>query len=155
MFVTQVAQHAEKQVIITPVEIDDFKKISKKRYFFDWKKAAKTCSVFKLSLVEDDDILGLVGLIDFPEECRIQIALICVSRENKGATRKFKGITGCLIAFACKRAVKKYTDDACVSMIPKTGIRNHYIEKYNMLDGRRQLFLEGVSLRNLIIKYDI
>ncbi|RZK66568.1 MAG: hypothetical protein EOO85_26675, partial [Pedobacter sp.] len=75
-------------------------------------------------------------------EERIDIALLAVSLENIGKEKKFDRIAGTLIAFACKEAIRNYNwQFPCVSLIPKTEIKTHYIKKYGMLDGGRQLYL--------------
>lgn len=155
MFITQKETKIEKEVHITLLENIDVKKITKTRYFFDWKQASKNCLVYKLSLAESEDILGLIGLIEIPSENRIEIALICVSKENKGRSKKYDGIAGCLIAFACRMALENFGFDACVSLIPKTELKSHYINKYKMKDGGWQIYLDGKLLKETTIKYYI
>ena len=98
-------------------------------------------------------ILGLIALIDVPSEYRVEIKLIAVSKENSGRLKKYEGIAGCLIAYAAKEAVEKYRSLACVSLKPKTEIRQHYINKYGMQPGGEQVYLEGQELRDLINIY--
>jgi hypothetical protein len=76
--------------------------------------------------------LGAVGLVDWPEEKRIEIKLLAVSAGNIGKQRSYDGIAGCLIAYACRLAVAKYESEACVSLVPKTELVRHYMEKYYM-----------------------
>ena len=70
-----------------------------------------------------------------------------------GKKQAYDRITGTMIAFACREAVKLYEINACVSLIPKTELKRHYLSIYGMSDAGRQLFLEGTSLLNLINKY--
>jgi len=130
-----------------------FKLITKKRYFFDWKKEESVADLFKLTLQGESEILGLLALTDFPREFRIQIHLLCVSRENYGQGKKYDGIAGTLIAFAARTAISKYFEDACISLLSKTELRGHYRIKYGMMDGGPQLFLEGAGLQAIIKKY--
>ncbi len=53
---------------------------------------------------------------------------------------------GNLIAFVCKIAVNRYGNDGCVSLLPKTALKAHYIEKYEMIEGGPQVFLHPHSL---------
>lgn len=98
-------------------------------------------------------MLGLLALIDFPREFRVQIDLLCVSRENFGNAKKYEGIAGSLIAFAGRTAISKYLEQACISLLPKIKLRAHYKSKYGGLDGGPQLFLEGARLHAIIKKY--
>ncbi|WP_113617075.1 N-acetyltransferase [Chitinophaga flava] len=132
---------------------DEVKSLPKGRFYFNWKVLEESSTIYKLQLSGEEDILGLVALIHFPEESRIEIKLITSSRENIGKKKKYDGIVGCLIGFACQLSLEKYGEFACVSLVPKTEIRQHYIEKYGMLDAGWQLFLDGGRLLNIVKKY--
>jgi len=118
-------------VEIIPVIEEDFKNISKKRYFFDWKKE-KAFNIYKLMIKGESDILGLASIEIIPSEWRIHIRLLTVSIENIGENKRYDKIIGNLIAFISKLSVKEFAELACVSLVPKTAIAKHYIEKYNM-----------------------
>ncbi|MEZ2443830.1 hypothetical protein AB6805_19025 [Chitinophaga sp. RCC_12] len=66
-------------VLIQLIEKEDFKTMSRERFLFDWKKAVKGDEVYKLVL-PDHSILGLVCLIYYPVEERVEIKLLEVSR---------------------------------------------------------------------------
>jgi len=153
MAIIEVATGRKLKSSVTPLVNADFKQITKKRYFFDWKKERGTCDLFKLTLQGESDILGLLALIDFPQEFRVQIHLLCVSRENQGKYKIYEGIAGNLMAFAGRVAITKYFEQACISLLPKTELRSHYKSKYGMMDGGPQLFLEGARLNDLVKKY--
>jgi hypothetical protein len=153
MAIIEVATGKKLIASISPLEDKDFKQITKKRYFFDWKKEKGVANLFKLTLQGESEILGLLALTDFPREFRMQIHLLCVSRENQGKAKKFEGIAGSLIAFAGRIAISRYFDQACISLLPKTELRVHYKRKYGMIDGGPQLFLEGIRLHAIIKKY--
>ena|SRR6185437_688859 len=87
MAIIEVATGRKLKSSVTPLVNADFKQITKKRYFFDWKKERGVSDLFKLTLQGESDILGLLALIDFPQELRVQIHLLCVSRENQGKTK--------------------------------------------------------------------
>ncbi|MFH7017375.1 N-acetyltransferase [Flavobacterium sp. FlaQc-47] len=140
-------------VEILPVEDIDFKSIDKKRYFFDWK-TEKAYEIYKLKIVNSNDILGIISLERMPGEWRVHIRLLTVSLENKGANKKFDNIAANLIAHAAKIAVAEYAELACISLKPKSNIAQHYIDKYNMNITGMTLSLEVPEILNLINTYD-
>jgi hypothetical protein len=94
-----------------------------------------------------------MGLIDVPEENRIEIKQLANAKENQGRNKQYDWVAGCLIAFACDLAAEKYKEDACVSLIPKTNLMEHYMRKYQMEYGGWQMFIEKGAMKNLIKKY--
>jgi hypothetical protein len=140
-------------VEILPVERADFKSIGRNRYFFDWR-SERNQELYKLSIVGSDDILGLISLEKIPDEWRIHIRLLTVSRENKGKGKKYDKITVNLIAHAAKLSVREYGELACVSLKPKSQIAQHYIDKYNMNVNGMTLSTEVPEILDLIKLYD-
>lgn len=149
MAIIEVATGKKLKASVTPLGNADFKQITKEKFFFDWKKERGVADLFKLTLQGESEILGLLALIDFPREFRVQIHLLCVSQENQGKDKKYEGIAGSLIACAGRVAVAKYFEQACISLLPKTELRS----KYGMKDGGPQLFLEAARLYELTKKY--
>jgi hypothetical protein len=140
-------------VEILPVEDIDFNSIDKKRYFFDWK-TERAYEIYKLKIINSNDILGIISLERIPEEWRVHIRLLTVSLENKGANKIFDNIAANLITHAAKIAVAEYAELACVSLKPKSNIAQHYIDKYNMNITGMTLSLEVPEILNLINTYD-
>lgn len=140
-------------VDILPVEIDEFKTLRKDRYFFDWK-IEKNQEVYKLQIKGSSDILGLVSIERIPQEWRIHIRLLTVSKENKGNEKKYDKIAGNLIAFVAKIAIREFGELACVSLRPKSQIAQHYIDKYNMNITGMTLSIEVPEIIDLINLYD-
>lgn len=138
---------------ILPVDDVDYKFITKKRYFFNWK-LEKGFDIYKLVIKGDADILGLISFEKIPSEWRIHIRLLTVSVENKGENKKFDKIAGNLISYVSKIALKEFGELACVSLTPKTAIARHYIEKYKMNLTERTLSLEVPEILDLINEYD-
>lgn len=95
----------------------------------------------------------MIGLIDWQGEKRIEIKLLASSVENIGKGKRYNGIARCLIAFACRQAVTRYGAEACVSLVPKTELTGHYIQKYHMQNARWQLYLDGSNLIKLLKEY--
>lgn len=149
-----IHRKTQKAIIaeIVPLETKDFKLIKKQKQFsFDWE-LEKPYDLYKLVLKEQKEIVGLMSLIDFPEELRIEIHLLELAKENTGKDKKIERIAGCLIAYACKLSfVKGY--DGFVSLVPKTRIINHYQQAYGFMQFGRQLAVLGEVSRSLIQKY--
>ncbi|MCG8307929.1 MAG: N-acetyltransferase [Cytophagales bacterium] len=140
-------------VDILPVEMDEFKTLRKDRYFFDWK-IEKNQEVYKLQTKGSSDILGLVSIERIPQEWRIHIRLLTVSKENKGNEKKYDKIAENLIAFVAKIAIREFGELACVSLRPKSQIAQHYIDKYNMNITGMTLSIEVPEIIDLINLYD-
>ena len=140
-------------VEIVPVADRDYVRITKKRFWFDWKEE-KGHNVYKLQIQGTDEILGLMSIVDIKKESRIEIRLLAVSAENRGAGKTYEHIIGDLIAFASKYSLRLYGELACVSLIPKTEIVQHYIDRYDMFKAGISLCLDGRELINLINTYD-
>lgn len=153
MIVIDTETGQNHQIEIEPVESGDYKIITKRRYFFDWKEE-KDQELYKLSIVGSSDILGLVSCERIPEEWRIHIRLLSVSRENKGSRKKYERIAGNLITFISRIAVREYAEFACVSLKPKGVIAQHYIDKYGMNITGMTLSVEIIEILNLINTYD-
>jgi hypothetical protein len=155
MNITEVSGQKAIPVIVQRIEPTDFKRITKKQFFFRWDQLKADADIYKLTLEDRPVILGLIALVDVPAEYRIEIKLIAVSKENSGRLKKYEGIAGCLIAHAAKIALRKYYGLACVSLTPKTELRSHYIRRYGMTTAGQQVYAEYEVLRELIKTYDI
>jgi len=153
MQITEISTGLKKAIIIKEAWDEDFKALTKKRYSFSWKELKQTVRVYQLQIAGEEDILGVMGVTDVPLEKRIEIKLLASSVENIGKGKTYEGIPGCLIAHACRLAKMGYGELACVSLIPKTALKLHYIKKYMMTDAGWQLYLEGKPLNDIIIKY--
>lgn len=154
MQITEVKTSSNKDIVIELVNAQDYKHITKAKYWFNWK-TEKNNLVYKLRLVDSDEILGLISMIPFEDEERFEIKLLAVSKENRGKGKIYEGIAGNLIAYACREAIRLFGEDACVSLFPKTELREHYIKKYGMLDAGWQLFLEIDSMFKVLHKYRV
>jgi hypothetical protein len=153
MEVLEVKSGLRKPVVVRAVEEKDFKLLTKRRYSFRWKALKGVAEIYKLQIEEEEDILGVMGLVDVPEEKRIEIKLLANAKENKGRNKVYDRVAGCLITFACDRAAEKYEGDACVSLVPKTNLVKHYMHKYHMAHKGRQLCLEKEALYYILNKY--
>ena len=121
-------------------------------FSFDWS-TEKAYEIYKIFLVEDDrKILGIMSLIDRPDEYRIHLNLLEVSKSNQGRKKEIDYIAGCLIAFAVENAFKRGYY-GFVSLEPKTVLIDHYRQKYGFSQYGRYLGIEGPTSQLLIEKY--
>lgn len=140
-------------VVVKKLTPPIIKKLTKRRYWFDWRELAKNFPLYGLVIQSDSVVLGVMALAEYPKEYRLEIKLLASSRENVGAQKRYEGIVPCLLAFASAEAIRRYGEWACVSLTPKTELKAHYMTRYHMLDGGRQVFLEGRSLIEWAKKY--
>jgi hypothetical protein len=153
MEIAEVETGKRISIVISKAENEDFKLLTKKRFSFSWKAFRNLATVYKLQIKSEEDILGVIGLIDWPAEKRMEIKLLASSMENIGKGKRYDGIAGCLIAFACRQAVTMYGAEACVSLVPKTELIGHYVKKYHMQNAGWQLYLDGTNLIKLLKEY--
>ncbi len=121
------------------------------RFGFDWMQEIRN-EVFGLQTKPYNQIIGLISLIDYSTELRIEIALLECSKENIGKTKQYEGVAGCLIAFACRLSFQRGYF-GFVSLVPKTQLIAHYIHAYSFSQYGRQLAIESEVANHLIEKY--
>lgn len=138
--------------VIEKVSEDDLIRIKKEKNFgFDWDLEIDN-QLFKLKLTETDKILGLISLIDYPEELRMYINLIESSKIYRGKNKTILNIPHCLIAFTCKIAAKKGYG-GFVSLKPKTRLINYYANTYGFIHFGNEMAVLGEISEALIQKY--
>lgn len=121
-------------------------------FLFDWEKE-RNHEVYKITLLDkEQQTLGLISLIDFPDELRIHITLIEVSQDQVGKHKTIDHIAETLFAFACSLAFKRGYD-GFVSLIPKTKLIDWYQTKYGFLRYGNMLGLNEGAARTLIETY--
>jgi hypothetical protein len=152
MHVMELASNQRHLVKVKLLDDDDYKEITKGRFYFNWK-TEKTNDVYKL--VIQDEILGLMSCIRYDDEQRIEIKLLAVARESRGRNKKYDRIAGTLIAFACRQAMKHYGILGCVSLVPKTSLKKHYAGYYGMIDAGWQMFLMGQPMLDILKEYEL
>ena len=125
---------------------------SSKEFTFNWREEEGN-DVYKIFLIgKEKDILGVMSLIDMPEEYRIHLNLIEISSSNIGRKKNIENIAGCLIAFACRLAfLRGYY--GFVSLQPKTRLIDLYQDKYGFRQYGRFLAVEQNASRLLMDKY--
>lgn len=152
MYVIEREGTLHHPVKVKSLDSDDYKSLTKSRFYFDWK-TEKGNEVYKLVL--GDEILGVISCKHHEDEERIEIVLLAVSKENRGKYKKYERIAGNLIGFTCREAIRRHGFSGCVSLIPKTSLKLHYSASYGMIDAGWQLFLEGVPLLNMLKEYEL
>ncbi|MFK7798942.1 MAG: hypothetical protein AB8E82_15930 [Aureispira sp.] len=152
MKLLQVKEDIEFSAEILEIEERDFAIIKKSGQFqFDWSRE-QGCHVFKIVKQGDEEILGLLSVINYPQELRIHINLIESADDNKGKGKKVDRIAGCLLAFAAKLAFEN-SYLGFVSLVPKTELIELYVKKYGFIAYGNQLAIEKQASINLINKY--
>lgn len=139
--------------VIERVIESDYKRLkSSKEFNFNWKLEEKH-EVYKIYLLgAHQEVLGLMSLIDHPEEYRIHINLIEVGNKNKGSSKKIDNIAGCLLAYACEIAYEKGYY-GFVSLQPKTKLIDLYQDRYGFRQFGRLLAVWQESAHLLMTKY--
>ncbi|WP_104417688.1 GNAT family N-acetyltransferase [Neolewinella xylanilytica] len=119
---------------------------------FDWT-SEKENEVYKICLVDETaTILGVMSLIDVPEEFRIHLNLIEVADTQRGKKKTIDNVAGCLLAFACRLAFSRgYL--GFVSLQPKTKLIRYYQSAYGFRQYGRLLGIEQDGAIKLIQKY--
>ena len=140
------------EAVIELVEDSDWEAVGKsKKFGFRWLKE-KSHIVYKIRLVAEEEILGLISIEDIPKELRIHVRLIEVSSENRGENKKHDRIAGCLFAFTCRLAFKKKYE-GYVSLYSKTELIEHYKKKYGFREFGMNLYTELTNSEELVKKY--
>lgn len=150
MFVQDNKTNAKHIVAVRGVNKTEL--ILHKGFNFKWE-IIDPQKVFKLTLAENDEAIGLMALELFDSEQRVEIKLIESSAGNIGRNKYYSRIAGCLLAHAARIAVTRYGARAAISLIPKTKLINHYIGEYGFQFAGKSLFMEGKSLIKLIDYY--
>lgn len=121
-----------------------------KNFTFDWS-IQQDKEVYKISIKDKKTILGLMSLIDYPNEIRIHLSLIESRKNQRGENKKIGNIAGCLIAFACRESFKKGYG-GFVSLMPKTELISYY-KNYGFIEVGTLLAIWEDKSKKLITKY--
>lgn len=140
--------------IIDSVVIADYDQAEASGQFvFDWR-AEQEREVYKIYFQgeEKEQILGLMSLIDYPEEYRIHLNLIEIATEHQGKDKQIEGIAGCLMAYACQLSFARGYF-GFVSLQPKTKLIKWYQDQYGFRQYGRLLAVEQAASNALIKTY--
>ena len=140
---------------VLPFSKDDIKHISKKNgWQFDWKTEFKNLnkSVYKLVVSGQPEIIqGLLSVSK--EDGYVTMHLIENAPINFGKNKKYYGVAGNLVAFACQLS-KEYGFDGEVFFFAKTQLIGHYEKTLGAvhIGGHRMIIFAQVA-QKLIQKY--
>ena len=134
MYIQDTRTGEKMEVVIEPIKLKDWRAIKRDSNFtFDWAKY-KEREVYKLRILHEERIQGLMCIIDHDDEQTnaIEIELLEVGNENVGKTKKLDRIAGTLIAFACRESLKR-GHEGYIFLTPKTELVDHYAAKYYLM----------------------
>jgi len=140
---------------VIPLAKNDLMQVSKKNgWNFNWRLEfnAPKREVYKLIIVHEPDVIQ--GLISLTVEIdHVYMNLLESAPFNIGQTKKYQGVAGNLVAFACKRSFE-CGFDGNVAFTAKTKLIEHYIQTLGafVIGGQRMAILEREA-RFLINKY--
>jgi hypothetical protein len=140
MYLLEKETGEKKEVVIEKVTAADWKLLKpNKQFHFKWKDYPGK-EVFKLTLKENQHIIGLMCIIDHTDPLVnvIEIELLESREDQIGAAKKLDRIVGCLIAYACSESIKR-GHEGVIFLTPKSGLIVHYRKKYGLehLSGAR------------------
>lgn len=134
MYIQDTEAGRKIEVVIEPIKSKDWREIKRDSNFtFDWAKY-KGKEVYKLRVLHEERIQGLMCVIDHIDELTnaIEIELLEVRDENVGKKKKLDRIAGTLIAFACRESFKR-GHEGYIFLTPKTELIDHYAAKYYLM----------------------
>jgi hypothetical protein len=118
------------ETIVIPVISADLKIVLKKNgWLFNWRKEFNDPlrEVYKLIIKGDNKIQGLICIEPKSDQSYIEMHLIETAPHNYGKSKKYLGVPGNLVAFACKRSFE-LGFEGFVGFIAKTQLIQHYID---------------------------
>ena len=142
---------------MVPILADEIKNVHKKDgWFFNWKIEFKKPGhqVYKLILQGDKQIQGLISIEPNSEEFYIELHLIEISPHNYSKNKKFYGVAGNMVAFACKMSFD-LGFDGFVAFTAKTSLVDHYIKRLGaqVIFSHNRMAIFTASAKNLVNSY--
>jgi hypothetical protein len=127
---------------------------TKNGWLFNWKDEYKEPArdVYKLTIVNNPTIIqGLISLE--VKSDHVYMHLVESAPFNKGKTKMYSGVSGNLVAFACKLSFQR-GHEGNVSFLSKTQLVDHYIKTLGAFHfGGRVMIVETQAALKLINKY--
>ena len=133
----------------------DLKKITKLHgWLFNWKHEFNQIDreVYKLTITDNPDIIqGLISLSIKPDH--VYMNLLESSPFNRGKNKLYEGVSGNLVAFACKLSFQR-GGEGFVSFEAKTKLIDHYIKSLGAYHFKEQLMIiDTIAAKQLVNKY--
>ena len=161
IYIDRITHSIEDASTLESVETDiialhemDLKAILKKAgWRFNWRKEFNTPGrqLYKLVVKGGSIIEGLISLRLF--EAHIEMELIETAPHNFGRSKKWVGVPGNLVAFACKMSFDSGLE-GFVGFEAKTRLIQHYIDKFGAaLIYKNRMSISGNSAKKLVNSY--
>lgn len=133
----------------------DLKNVTKKKdWLFNWKLEFKQPErdVYKLTIVNNSDIIQGLICVEVKED-HVYMHLLESAPFNKGKDKVYAGVSGNLVAFACKLSFQR-GHLGNVSFVSKTQLIEHYEKSLEAIHfGGRLMIIETKVALKLINKY--
>ncbi|WP_394775691.1 hypothetical protein [Flavobacterium sp.] len=143
------------QTEVSRITSVDLKTIIKKNgWNFDWKSEFKDIQkeVYKLTIVNNSNIIQGALSITI-EEDHVYMNLLESSPFNIGKNKLYEGVSGNLVAFACKVSFQKGLD-GFVAFTSKTNLIKHYEESLGAFHFKNQrMIIETEASKKLVKRY--
>jgi hypothetical protein len=139
---------------VVSIVVTDLKTILKKNgWRFNWKRELKygDRQLYKIVVKGDTVIQGLISLQHV--ENYIELHLIETAPHNYSKSKRYVGVPGNLVAFACKMSFDKGFD-GFVAFTAKTQLIQHYIDTLGAeLIFKSRMCISGNSAKKLVNSY--
>ncbi|MEP6806020.1 MAG: hypothetical protein ABI892_15940 [Flavobacterium sp.] len=143
------------QTEVSRITSADLKTIMKKSgWNFDWKSEFNDIQkeVYKLTIVNNSNIIQGALSITI-EEDHVYMNLLESSPFNVGKNKLYEGVSGNLVAFACKVSFQKGFD-GFVAFTSKSNLIKHYEESLGAFHFKNQrMIIETEASKKLVKKY--
>jgi hypothetical protein len=147
-------KHETEIKLITLEEVKTIRK--KDGWSFNWKAEFNLPGhqVYKLRVNGINIIQGLISLEPKAEDSYIEMHLIESAPHNLGKNKKFVGIPGNLVAFACKMSFELGLE-GFVAFTAKTNLVEHYIKTLGacVIYGNNRMCIFTEEAKNLVNSY--
>lgn len=145
------------ETLVLPVTNEDIKGIFiKDGWRFNWKKEYKIKGhqLFKLTLINNTEIQGLISLEIIHEEQYIEMHLIESAPYNFGKNKRFLGVPANMVAFACKMSFE-LGYDGFAAFNAKTRLVEHYRETLGaqLVMGNNRMVIFPMQAKILVNSY--
>ncbi len=152
--IEEISTGIKKDTILEEVSKKDIRDVPKKRgWIFNWKTEyeRENSKVFKLLIRGDTVIQGLVCLE--VKQGYVEIHLLESAPHNLGLNKKYAGVAGNLVAFACKTGFD-HGFEGHIAFTAKTQLVKHYMDTLGaeIIYGRR-LGIFTPAARKLVNSY--
>jgi hypothetical protein len=125
-----------------------------KGWLFDWKYEFNQIDreVYKLTILDNTEIVqGLISLAIKPDN--VFMYLLESAPFNIGKDKIYEGVSGNLVAFACKLSFQR-CGEGFVSFESKTKLIDHYVNTLGAYHfGGQLMVIDTISAKRLVDKY--